>query len=165
MVRWTGSNTGCPNHVNWPLNPNPSAVSSALRVGRREKEKEGREREKKRDGYSLLCFCVPFLSEPYATRNDGRAWCSSDLDRQTNPDVFLFVWDDHVPIPSYTPLLIAFSASRTNAPPSALLKTCVSYVTHASIVTHRRRPVGEALSLLPLLLSYFFHRCSTRKTP
>ena len=90
MVRWTGSNTGCPNHVNWPINPNPSAVSSALRVGRREKEKEGREREKKRDGYSLLCFCVPFLSEPYATRNDGRAWCSSDLDRQTQTSSCLF---------------------------------------------------------------------------
>ena len=27
MVRWAGSNTGCPNHVNWALNPNSAAVS------------------------------------------------------------------------------------------------------------------------------------------
>ncbi|CBJ31670.1 conserved unknown protein [Ectocarpus siliculosus] len=26
MVRWTGTNTGCPNHVNWPINPNPGLV-------------------------------------------------------------------------------------------------------------------------------------------
>ena len=32
MVRWAGSNTGCPNHVNWPLNPNPSGVSRGCAV-------------------------------------------------------------------------------------------------------------------------------------
>ena len=30
MMRWTLSNTGCPNHVNWGINPNPAAVSRSF---------------------------------------------------------------------------------------------------------------------------------------
>lgn len=27
MVRWAGTNTGCPNHINYPINLEPATVS------------------------------------------------------------------------------------------------------------------------------------------